>query len=104
MAILAECPTCHKKQSARNKLSKCGENLDKAKQSRRVKYWIDYRLPNGKQKKESLTKFTDLNPTSIEDAKAALEKRNVQKREGRADEIFRYKKETMWTFKELAEW
>ena len=34
MAILAECPACHKKQKAKNKLCKCGEDLDKAKKAK----------------------------------------------------------------------
>jgi hypothetical protein len=40
MAILAECPICHRKQATKNKVCKCSENLDKAKKSKRVKYWI----------------------------------------------------------------
>ena len=83
MAILAECPICHRKQATRNKVCKCGENLDKAKNSRRVKYWIQYRLPDGKQKKESLAKFKDLNEYSIDDARKAEAQRTVQKTEGR---------------------
>ena len=31
MAILAECPICHEKQSVKRKVCKCGEDLDKAK-------------------------------------------------------------------------
>ena len=104
MAILAECPICHNKQATRNKVCKCGENLDKAKNSRRVKYWIHYRLPDGKQKKESLAKFKDLNEYSIEDARKAEAQRTVQKTEGRIEEMFKYKKESTWTFKQLAEW
>jgi integrase len=104
MAILAECPTCHNKQATRNKVCKCGENLDKAKNSRRVKYWIQYRLSDGKQKKESLAKFKDLNEYSIEDARKAEAQRTVQKTEGRIEEMFKYKKESAWTFKQLAEW
>ena len=104
MAILAECPICHHKQATRNKVCKCGENLDKAKSSRRVKYWIQYRLPDGKQKKESLAKFKDLNEYSIEDARKAEAQRKVQKTEGRIEEMFKYKKESAWTFSQLAEW
>jgi len=37
MAILGECPACHKKQSVKNKRCRCGEDLDKAKESKRVK-------------------------------------------------------------------
>ena len=48
MAILAECPYCHKKQATKNKLCFCGMDLDKAKENKKVNYWINYRL-NGKQ-------------------------------------------------------
>jgi len=81
MAILAECPSCHSKQSKRNKLCSCAEDLDKAKRSKRVRYWIDYRLPDGKQKREPLSKFDDLDPYSIIDAQKALAKRTVQVKE-----------------------
>jgi integrase len=101
MAILAECPTCHKKQSAKNKLCKCGENLDKAKQSRRVKYWISYRMPDGKQRRESVASFENLSPYSIEDARAAESKRKVQRREKR---IFEMLPGTDLSFSELAKW
>lgn len=33
MAVLAECPICRRRQSLRNKVCKCGENLDKAKKA-----------------------------------------------------------------------
>jgi integrase len=101
MAILAECPGCRKKQSIKNKICSCGENLDKAKQSKRVKYWIDYRLKDGSHNRESLAKFDDVNPYSIEAAKAVLSKRVVQKKEKR---IFDIQPEANMTFKELSEW
>jgi hypothetical protein len=47
MAILAKCPLCRTKQSNKNKICKCGQNLDSAKRDQRVKYWIQYRLPDG---------------------------------------------------------
>jgi integrase len=98
MAILAECPTCHNKQSTRNKLCSgkngCGLDLDKAKRSKKVKYWIQYRLPGGKQRKEFVS-------YSIEEARDADGKRRVQKRENR---IFDMLPEANMTFNELAEW
>jgi integrase len=100
MAILAECPICHKKQATKNKLCSCGEELDKAKQSKRVKYWISYRLPGGKQKREPV-KGKDVKPYSIEDAQAMLSKRVVQKKENK---IFDIKPDAEMTFKELSEW
>ncbi|MEE9913203.1 MAG: site-specific integrase [Deltaproteobacteria bacterium] len=94
MAILAECPICHKKQSASNRLCDCGEDLVKAKKSKRVHYWINYRLPGGKQKRESIG-------FSIEEAKDADGKRRSQKRENR---IFDIKPEAKMSFNELTKW
>jgi len=94
MAILAECPICHRKQATRNKACTCGENLDRAKKSKRVKYWIQYRLPGGKQRKEFVS-------YSIEEARDADGKRRGQKRENR---IFDMVPEARMTFYELAEW
>lgn len=101
MAILAECPICHRKQATKNKVCKCGENLDKAKKSKRVRYWITYRLPGGKQRKEAVASFEDLNPCSIEDARIAESKRMVQKRERRILDML---PEAVMTFEELAAW
>jgi len=72
----------------------CGLDLDKAKRSKKVKYWIQYRLPGGKQRKEYVGK-------SIEEARDADGKRRVQKRENR---IFEMLPEANMTFNELAEW
>jgi integrase len=101
MAILAECPTCRNKQSLKNKRCKCGENLDKAKRSQRVKFWIQYRLPGGTQRKEYVGSFEDLNGYSIEDARIAAGKRKTQKRENRLLDI---KPDSKMTFNELTEW
>lgn len=94
MSILIECPICHNKQGGKNKRCKCGEDLDKAKRSHRVKYWITYRLPGGKQRREAVG-------YSIEEAKAAEGKRRSQKRENR---IFDMLPESKMTYEELAEW
>ncbi|OEU60595.1 MAG: hypothetical protein BAW33_02340 [Desulfobacterales bacterium C00003104] len=94
MAILAECPICHKKQATRNKMCSCGQNLDKAKRSRRVRYWIQYRLPHGKQRKEFVG-------CSIDEARDADGKRRLQKRENR---IFDILPEASMTFQELSHW
>jgi integrase len=94
MAVLAECPQCHRKQATRNKGCVCGRDLDKAKRSKLVRYWIQYRLPGGKQKKEFVGE-------SIEEARNADGKRRVQKRENR---IFDIKPEAKMTFRELADW
>jgi len=97
MALLAECPMCHKKQSAKNKLCKCGEDMDKLKRSKKVKFWITYRLPGGTQRREVVPKH----PYSIEEARNFESKRRVQKKEKR---IFDVKPETTMTFNELKQW
>jgi integrase len=66
-----------------------------------VKYWISYRLPDGKQKREYVGSFKDLNGYSIEDAKKVQGKRLVQKAENRLLDI---KQDSKMTFKELSEW
>ncbi len=101
MAILAECPICRKKQSARNKVCTCGEDLVKAKRSKKVRYWINYRLPDGKQRREYVGSFKDLNGYSIEDARKADSKKKVQKAEKRLLDI---KDDSRITFNELTEW
>jgi len=102
MGILAECPYCHRKQANKNKLCRsCGENLDNAKSSKKVKYWINYRLPNGKQKRESVGSFVDLNGYSIEDARIANAKRTVQKVEKRMMDV---KPDYKDTFQDLSDW
>jgi hypothetical protein len=94
MSILAECPICHTKQSAKNKLCRCGENLDKLKRSKRVRYWISFRKPDGKQKREPIG-------FSIEEARVSDAKRKVQKKENRILEILT---ESKMTFQELTDW
>src|SRR4030043_51766 len=94
MAVLAECPGCHKKQAVKNKLCTCREDLVKAKRSKKVRYWISYRLPGGKQSRE----YVGL---SIEEARDADGKRRSQKRENR---IFEILPESKMTFNELTEW
>lgn len=94
MAILAECPSCRKKQSVRNRLCACGEDLVKAKKAERVQYWIDYYIPGGKRRRESVG-------FSIEEARNAIGKRRSQKREGR---IFDMLPESKMTCRELSAW
>ena len=95
MAILAECPFCHKKQAVKNKRCDCGADIEKLKRAKeKVRYWIAYRLPGGKQKREAVG-------YSIEEARDADGKRRSQKRENR---IFDIKPEAKMTFSELAEW
>lgn len=102
MAIKAECPLCHKKQSTKNKRCSCGLKLDKAKESKKVRYWITYRMPNGKQRRESVGAFEDLDAYSISDAREAEAKRMVQKKE--KPRLFETLMESKRTFAELTEW
>jgi hypothetical protein len=101
MGILSECPACRRKQSHKNKKCVCGEDLDKAKRSGRVEYWIDYRMPGGKQRRESVAAMKGLSGNSIEDAKTALSKRIVQKKEKRVLDML---PESQITFNDLADW
>jgi integrase len=101
MGVLAECPICHIKQSTKNKRCKCGEDIDKAKKGKKVRYWISYRLPDGTQRRESVSTIEGLDPWSITDAKDALAKRKVQRKEKR---IFDMLPECEMTFSELAKW
>jgi integrase len=102
MAILAECHTCRRKQATKNKVCpKCGNDLDKAKRSKKIRYWIAYRLPDGKQRFESVAKFEGLKGHSITDAETALSKRVVQKKENRLLDIL---PDSNVTFAELIEW
>ena len=73
-------------QSVKNKRCKCGKDMDKAKRCKRIKYWISYRLPGGKQKREPV-KGEGLNPYSIEDARKVHSKRVVQKAENKILDI-----------------
>jgi integrase len=111
MAILAECPVCHTKQAKKNKKCigwldkksglKCNENLDDAKKAKKVKYWISYRMPDGKQRRESVAAMEDLDPYSITDARTAESKRMVQKKENRILEML---PESKISFDEMAKW
>jgi integrase len=102
MAILAECPICHKKQSIRNKKCKCGIDLDKQKESKKVRYLVVGRI-EGKQKWWSLSSFEGVDPFSLQDAKDVEAKLRVAKKENKLD-IFEVRKETTITFKELTDW
>jgi integrase len=94
MAVLAECPMCHNKQATKNKVCSCGEDLDKAKRSKKVRYWIMYRVPGGKQRKEYVG-------YSVQEARDADGKRKGQKREGR---IWDMLPGADMTFQELSGW
>lgn len=95
MAILARCPTCHKKQKVSNKICDCGESLDKAKRAKRVRYYVAYRLPGGKQQWEPVG-------FSLEEARTAEGKRKVQKYEN--PRILQKVPEEKMTFQQLTDW
>jgi len=75
MTIQAECPRCKHRQSLQNKKCKCGADLVEAKR-RGVKYWLHYRLPDGRRLREYAG-------DTLAEAKAAEGKRVSQKAEGR---------------------
>jgi integrase len=94
MTILAECPICNQKQSVRNKICKCSAQMDKLKRNGKIRFWIDFRVPGGKQRREPIG-------FSLNEAKNAESKRRVQKRERR---FFEMLPESNITFTELIEW
>jgi integrase len=96
MSVLAECPVCHKKQSLRNRVCPCGEDLIKAKRSERVRYWMNYRLPGGKQVRK-----IEGSGFSLKDTMAAEGKTKALKVENRILDI---KPEAKMTFNELTKW
>ena len=94
MAVMAQCPICRRKQSNKNKKCKgCGDDLDQAKRSGRVAYWITYRL-NNKQRWEFVG-------CSIDDARASDGKRKAQRKENRVLDIL---VDSRITFNELTTW
>ncbi len=95
MAILAECPRCHKRQAVKNRNCLCGADLVKEKRLKKVRYWVVSRLPNGKQRWEPVG-------LSIEEARAAEGKRKAQKYESPG--ILEKVPSERMTFAELAEW
>jgi integrase len=96
MAIKAECPACHRKQAVSNKLCDCGQDLDRAKKGKKVRYHITYRL-NGKQKQEFVG-------YSVEEARTAEAGRKVQKRENRLEDMLDIQAEARESFSDLTAW
>ncbi len=94
MAVLSECPSCHRKQALRNKsCAFCGEDLEKAKRSRRVKFWINYQVA-GKQ-------YRIQSGYSIETARAEDGKIKGKRAENRILDVL---PETTLTFSNLSDW
>ena len=100
MAVLIECPECHRMQSRKNSVCRnCGANFDHSKVLERAVYWIAYHLP-ARHDQKAKVKFERVGG-SIREAEDADGKRRGQKREGR---IFDIKKEVTMTFSELTDW
>ena len=90
MAILAKCPTCHRKmRSVLKKCPKCGQNMDSAKSSGRVLYYIAERI-NGKQIQTPCG-------NKITDAQDLQAERRSLKNKGRLIDAMAGKAMTAWT-------
>jgi integrase len=100
MSILCECPQCHKKIAVKNKRCKCGADMDRLKRGRKVRYWVNYLLPGGRQKREAVS-GEGINPYSIEDAKKFHSKRVVQRVEKK---VFEIQPDAKMTFQQLTDW
>jgi integrase len=103
MAILADCPICHKKLAIKKKACRCGNDMDRAKRNKQVRYHLVIRLPEGKQRWLAVASVKDCDPCSLDDAKTLDAKYRTAKREGRLD-VFSQKKEAVLTFGELTKW
>jgi len=103
MAVLAECPICHRKQKSKNKKCvQCTTDLVKQKNNDKVRYWITYRL-NGKQIWEIIPPNAETGKNSIEDARASEGKRRAQRKEKRLS-ILDIKPESRMNFQDLTDW
>jgi integrase len=97
MAILAECPRCRRKQGRDNdSCLSCGYDLERAKRSQNVRYWISYYLPGSKKQRRELV------GNSIKEARQAEGKRMGQKKENRFSWDMMAGADT--TFQELTDW
>lgn len=51
--MLAECPDCHRKQAVKDRnCHDCGADLADAKKQKLVRYWVSYKLPDGKRERK----------------------------------------------------
>lgn len=94
MSIFLKCPICGKQNSTRNKKCDCGQSLDAAKKNGTAVYYIEYRLPNKKKRREKVG-------SSYMDAVAADGKRKGQKAEGK---ILNIAPGIKTNFNKLSEW
>ena len=110
MAVLIECPRCHRKLSTKSKVCStkqrqgCNLDLEKAKRAGSVVYWIAYRLPHEKTPRwEKIV--DDKGKSKLDDAIAAMGKRKAQKTEGTLKKILDIKKpQDEITFQQLTTW
>jgi integrase len=98
MAILQQCPICRAKQKVSNKRCRCGHDLDKAKRSRLVKYYVKWSYMKNGELKQSIK----LVGTSIDEAKASDGKRKAQKKEN--PKILEIAADNKTKFADLAGW
>lgn len=93
MSIFLKCNICNRQNNLKAKRCKCGQDLDKAKKGKSVKYYVEYKI-NGKKKRELIG-------ASLTEAKAADGKVKSKKAENRILDI---KSGTKITFNKLFEW
>jgi hypothetical protein len=101
LAILAECLVSHRKQATKNLMCSCGKDLVELKRPKKVRYSINDRRPDGKQKRQSVDSFEVLNGCSIKNAQKARSKPVAQKAENR---ILDMETAANITFQKLSEW
>ena len=101
MAILVRCPNCYRwakptdKVCGSGKKKGCGANLQSLKKARKVNYYVDYLMPDGKAKREKAGK-------TLEEARAAEGKRLGQRWEN--PNILMKVTDDRMTFNELKDW
>ena len=104
MAIMIECPLCHRKQKSKNKkCCECQTSIDRHKQNGKVRYWITYRL----DKKQ----IWELIGYSADDAQAfetdridRINKGTLKTKEDLKPKPPALKPQDTMTFKELSDW
>jgi len=101
MAILVRCPNCYRwakptdKVCGSGKKKGCGANLQSLKKAKKVSYYIDFLMPDGKPKRERAGK-------TLEEARAAEGKRLGQRYEN--PKILEKVADDRMTFNELKDW
>jgi len=101
MAILVRCPNCYRwakptdKVCGSGKKKGCGANLQSLKKAKKVNYYVDYLMPDGKPKREKAGK-------TLEEARAAEGKRLGQRYEN--PKILMKVTDDRMTFNELKDW